>query len=249
MMKQFIILLVFCLSSILILSQDTEGPVRLSGTILDAESGNALAGVHIISQRNAGTTTDLDGNFVMELSKGDTVLITHVGYNDYLVPVPQNSQDELHLTIGLTSSLTELDEVVIYRWPATVSEFKQRILAMEVEEEDRVIIPGSYHGPPKPVNPGLGSPISFLQSKLSKRIRKRREFLKKRLEIESNQRARSRYNTEYVKEVTGIQGNRELDEFMEYCKFTDLFLSDVNDYDLIVAINKCYKDFKTERPE
>ena len=120
---------------------------------------------------------------------------------------------------------------------------------MEVEEEDRVIIPGSYHGPARPVNPGFGSPISFIQSKLSKKIRKRREFLKKRLELESNQQARSRYNTEYVKEVTGIEDKLELEEFIEYCKFTDLFLVDVNDYDLVVAINQCYKNFKTERPE
>ena len=225
------------------------GPVRLSGTILDAESGNALAGVHIISQRKAGTTTDFDGNFAMEVSKGDTVLITHVGYNHYLVPIPPNSQDELNLTIGLTPSLLELDEITIYQWPATVSEFKQRILATEVEEEGHVIIPGSYYGPPKPVNPGFGSPISFIQSKLSKKIRRRREFLKKRLELDSNRRARSRYNTEYVKEITGIKDKLELEKFMEYCKFTDRFLGDVNDYDLIVAINQCYRDFKSDRPE
>jgi hypothetical protein len=249
MMKQFFALLFFGLSSIWIVGQDTEGPVILSGTILDAESRNPLAGVHIICLGKAGTTTDLDGKFTIHLLEGDTVQITHVGYIDNLVLVPQSTQDQLNLTIGLTPSLTELDEVVIYQWPATLSGFKQRILAMAVEEKDRVIIPGSYQGPPKPVNPGFGSPISFIQSKLSKKIRRRREFLKKRQDLESSKPARARYNQDYVQEITGIEDKKVLEDFMVYCKFTNLFLADVNDYDLIVAINQCYSDFKTDRLE
>ncbi len=223
--------------------------IRLFGTIVDSGNGDPLPGVHLIGNEKNGAITDIDGNFSMELSGGDTVLITHVGYSDYLVPIPIDSKNEYRITIGLTASVTELHEVTIYQWPATLALLKQRILAMEVEDEDQLIIPGSYHGPPKPVNPGIGSPISFLQSKLSKKIRRRREFLKKRSEIESSKRARSRYHTEFVKEVTGIKDDHELEEFIEYCELTDSFLGDVNDYELIVAINRCYKNFKSKRSD
>ena len=108
-----------------------------------------------------------------------------------------------------------------------------------------MVIPGSYHGPPRPSKPGIGSPISFLQSKLSKKIRRRQEFLKKRAELENSQSARARYSAAYVHEITGIEDEKELEEFMEYCKFSDIWLADVNDYDLIVAINQCYKDFRS----
>jgi len=247
--KRYLLALVLNLMGSWIFGQIPADQVRLSGTIVDGGNGHPIQGVHIICQRKAGTTTDLDGNFIIELSKGDTIRITHVGYNDYLVLIPIHSMNEYSLTIALTQSITELGEVTIYQWPATVSEFKQQILAMEIEDEDQVIIPGAYRGPPKPINPGFGSPISFIQGKLSKKIRRRREFLKKRQEIESHQRVRSRYNTKYVKEVTGIEDKHELEEFIEYCKFTDLFLGEVNDYDLLVAINQCYEDFKDERSE
>ena len=131
-------------------------------------------------------------------------------------------------------------------YPLTV---KQRILSTEVEEEEKVIIPGSAQGPPRPVDPGLGSPISFLQSKFSRRIRKRQEFLRKRPELQRRQKALSRYNPEYVQEITGIEDEKELEEFMEFCELTDDLIANINDYDFIVAINKCYKDFTAGRPE
>jgi hypothetical protein len=247
--RQFFIFLVFTLSGSWIYAQQGNNTLTFTGTIVDAENGNPLSGVHIISTNHAGTTSDIDGNFNLELISGDTVQISHVGYTEYLVPIPDSAQQTIHLTIGLNPSLTELDEIVIHQWPATVKQLKQMILAAEVGEEEQVIIPGSYQGPPKPVQPGIGSPISFLQSKFSKKMRRRQEFLEKRQQLESDHHALRRYSPEFVKEVTGIEDKQELDEFMTFCKLSDVFIAEVSDYDLIVAINQCYKDFKTERPE
>ena len=247
-MYRFLFFLLFSLSGSGLLAQQGNNTIELNGTIVDAENGAQLTGVHIVSNNFAATTTDIDGNFNLITGPGDTLLISHVGYNEYLVPIPEYAPDTMELKIGLTASLTELDEVVIYQWPATLSQLKQKILELEVEDEG-VDIPGSYEGPPKPVTPGLGSPISFLQSKLSKKIRRRQEFLKKRQELEANQQALSRYNPQYVKEITGIESQQELDEFMTYFKLTDRFIAEVSEYDLIVAINQCYRDFKSERSE
>lgn len=232
-----------------ICAQNFEHRTVLIGKVLDMETGIPLTGVHLVNAQNGGTTSDIDGNFILKLSEGDTVIFTHIGYHDYLVPIPQGYSGYLELEIGLTPAVMELQELLIYQWPTTIAEFKQRLLATVVEEDEKVVIPGSYHGPPRPSKPGIGSPISFLQSKLSKKIRRRQEFLKKRAELENSKSARARYSAEYVHEITGIEDEKELEEFMEYCKFTNIWLADVNDYDLIIAINQCYKDFKLQRPD
>ena len=245
--RKILILLVLLITGQSLVAQENKQGLKFSGTILDGETADPLAGVHILSLGHTGTVTDLDGNFTLQVSKGDTVRISHVGYNVYLVPIPDRINDELNLTIGLTPSLTELDNIFIYQWPATLSQFKQKVLATEIEVEEKVVIPGSYEGPPKPVEPGVGSPISFLQSKLSKKVKRRQEFLKKRLELTKNKTRLHRYSPEYVAEITGIEDELELDEFMAYCKLTDAYIARVSEYDLIITINQCYREFRSER--
>ncbi len=247
-MKRYCLVVVLLFGSILIKAQGPVRDIRMSGVVVDAQSKEPLQGAHLVLNHSQGTTPDIEGKFDLNVSSGDTLMISHVGYNDYLVPIPHNLIGTTYfLRIGLIPATVELDEVTVYLWPATVAQFKQELLALEVEEEERVKIPGAYYGPPKPVNPGVGSPVSFLYNKLSKRARQRREFMKKRQDIESNQQARSRWNTEYVKEITGIEDEQVLLNFMEYCKFTDRKLGELNDYDLITAINDCFLNFKSNQ--
>lgn len=72
-MKRYLLTLVLNLMGSWIFGQIPADQVRLSGTIVDGGNGYPIQGVHIICQRKAGTTTDLDGNFTIELSKGDTM--------------------------------------------------------------------------------------------------------------------------------------------------------------------------------
>jgi hypothetical protein len=246
MLKELLLLFLICWFCNWAFAQQADISVRMTGTILDAENGEPLPGVHLVPLGKEGTVTDLDGNFILPLTKGDTVRISHIGYNEYLVPVPSRTKNTLDLTIALTPSVTELDEILIYQWPATLSQFKQRVLATKAEEDEKIIIPGSYEGLPKPIKPGVGSPVSFLQSKLSKKIRRRQEFLRKRFDIERTKSAKGRYNQKYVAEITGITDEQELEKFMNYCKLTDAYLARVGDYDLIVTINQCFRDFRSE---
>ena len=120
--KYLLVLFIGLQASIPSFSQHQQSIIRLSGTILSAESSEPLTGVHIIRQGHSGTTTDIDGNFSMDVMVDDTIHISHVGFNEFLVPIPTSSTSELSITIALTPSLTELDEIVVYQWPATLSQ-------------------------------------------------------------------------------------------------------------------------------
>lgn len=224
-----------------------QDPVVIKGQVLDAQTKVPLDGAHLVVNESFGTTSDIDGNFTINISVGDTVVVTHVGYVDYLVPIPQDLFEETYfLRIAMTPATKELQEVTIYQWPATLKQFKEEILALEVEDPEKVIIPGSYQGPPKPVDAKIGSPISFLYEKFSRRAKRRKAFQKKQQDIVTNQKSRARWNPDFVRDITGIEDEQVLLTFMEYCKFNDQLLGELNDYDLIVAINDCYEDFKEQ---
>lgn len=86
------------------------------GVVLDAQSGEAIpfANVVALNQQNAliaGTTTDLDGRFSLEVNSPATYLkVDFIGYNSFTQSLQDPSQFN---TIKLTESAEELDEVVV----------------------------------------------------------------------------------------------------------------------------------------
>ena len=80
----------------------------ITGTVND-ETGLPLPGATvIIDGTSKGVATDFDGNFSIQASEGDVLLITYVGYADYRITV--DNQD--NFTISLSPG-NELEEVVV----------------------------------------------------------------------------------------------------------------------------------------
>jgi TonB-linked SusC/RagA family outer membrane protein len=81
---------------------------QFSGNVTD-ENGIPLPGASVIVQgTNSGVVTDFDGNFSIETSMGETLVISFVGYASQSIIVNSNSS----LSIQLTPDVL-LDEVVV----------------------------------------------------------------------------------------------------------------------------------------
>ena len=80
----------------------------VQGTILD-DSGGPLPGETVlVDETNRGVTTDFDGNFSIQASEGETLIVSYVGYADQSIPV--GSQDSYSATL---SPDNELEEVIV----------------------------------------------------------------------------------------------------------------------------------------
>ena len=69
---------------------------QISGSVMDADSMEAIPGVNvIIDGTNIGTVTDFDGNFVINTSQDTplTLLVSYVGYSAERVDVTSAGQD------------------------------------------------------------------------------------------------------------------------------------------------------------
>lgn len=99
----------------IILKKKTASPAAaqqkriVSGTVADA-AGEPIIGANItVKGTAAGTVTDLDGRFSLEVPAGGMLLVSYIGYLTKEVPVGNLSQ----LSIRLTEDTRRLDEVVV----------------------------------------------------------------------------------------------------------------------------------------
>ena len=110
-------LLLTCISFGKINAQNGQQTVR--GTVLDKQSEIALIGaaIEIISiEPSKGTTTEVDGSFVLEqIPVGRQVFrVSYLGYNTITIPnVVVTAGKEVVLDILMEESITALDEVVV----------------------------------------------------------------------------------------------------------------------------------------
>ncbi|MEB2774444.1 SusC/RagA family TonB-linked outer membrane protein [Algoriphagus sp. D3-2-R+10] len=84
--------------------------VRLSGIVIDEETGETLPGVNIIIKgTTTGTTTDLDGKFAITVDEAAVLIFSYVGYDRQEV----QAQNQTNLTIRLRLDSDVLGEVVV----------------------------------------------------------------------------------------------------------------------------------------
>jgi len=67
--------------------------ITASGTVFDAVDGSSLPGVTVLVQNTtSGTTTDIDGNFSIDVSVGSVLEFSYVGYQKQLVTVQSSAK-------------------------------------------------------------------------------------------------------------------------------------------------------------
>lgn len=81
---------------------------RITGTVISATTQAPVAGA-TVATKTSSVTTDEKGQFVIELTIGEEITITHVG----MKPATQKIQNNSPLTIRLEESATEMEKVVV----------------------------------------------------------------------------------------------------------------------------------------
>ena len=83
---------------------------KVTGTVTNSSDRSPVIGATVsIKGTTTGTNTDATGKFSIEASPGQTIVISSVGFSEYLVKVGKNTS----LTISLESTSSELSNVVV----------------------------------------------------------------------------------------------------------------------------------------
>ena len=105
-MLKFKILLSICLLGSHVLFAQT----KVSGNVFDQKTNEAIIGATIVNLKTgSGTVTDIDGSFSLEISKGDNLEVSYLGYST----LSFTYADEPSLSFGIQTSNNVLEEVIV----------------------------------------------------------------------------------------------------------------------------------------
>lgn len=218
----------------------------LKGHIINQENDEPVPLVTVYNKmRQRGITSDVSGKFLINFQPGDSIIFQSLGFENFVWSVDEVNTNELNVVIRMQPKTYELKSVDVIAFK-TAEDFKKHILSMDMPEEKKLEIPGldivkqENYGEGKMV---ISGPVSFLYNSFSRRAIQQRQFLVTKANYEKQQLIASKYK-EVVKKIIKVEDEEQLEEFMAFCKLQDSFIESANEYDLIVAVNKCYDEFK-----
>lgn len=248
MKKVFFLVLFSALTTLAGVAQNIR-----SGLVLDQSTQKPVASATVqnTTLRRAVMSTE-SGHFRLTASPNDTLLISCIGYKTVQLVVPA---DEQELRVEMVQEVKTLNEVVIKGW--TESRFKQEFLKLDMAEKPAIEIKTA----PELVGTQLGNlgrlgydyqtlapkvtlkgPVSALYGKFSKEAKNERKLQRFNQAELNKKRYQSRLDPVWISRITDLKEER-LTAFMQFCKLPEQFVLESTEYDLIVAIRGCLKDF------
>ena len=96
--------------ALLIFANVAVAQVTVTGKVIETTTGLGLPGANIIIKgADIGTLTDIEGEFSINASKGDVIVVSFIGFNDKEVTIGDNT----NIVVSLDENTSNLDEVVI----------------------------------------------------------------------------------------------------------------------------------------
>lgn len=237
--------------------------ILVSGKVVEMDSKEAIPGVHILIKSNnrAGSISDVNGRFMIEMDLKDTLIFSAIGYEDYLLNAPGGSKTDLIIPMKTKTKTLEQVEVFAFRDEYAL---KKAILETKPGPEEKLEIIGLKEGiasiPNQDTKMGKGWRMSgnvgpdrnifapkFIKSgiisNLVKNIGKKNKA-KNRYEqlVVQEKQVKEKYNPETVANLTNLPEDL-IQEFMKFCNLQEDFILASTEYELAVAVLACLDEF------
>lgn len=179
----------------------------------------------------------------------DTVRFTSVGYKTTLLIVAGIADQILLANLQLKTDTLNLTEIVIRPYPKDLQTLKREFITLELTEEPKVDLHMDEIEIQGPVNYGMviSGPFTALYEAFSRHAKIMRKYESLIRQDNLKLLVSKRYNMDIVQKITGLKNEQEVMEFMDFCNLEPEFILRVNDYDLFLAVNECYKKFRTKK--
>ena len=237
-----------------------DDPIMIKGIVKDQRSGLPITNANIfIPDLNLGTSSNYLGEFNLEYSTIDSILISAIGYEDQIIHLKDSAfKDLIALNISLIPKTYELSEVKIKAYPS-YSELKSRILAYEMttEEINRDALMKAFQRNiamlsrrSKPLDYmddsggfSFGSPVTAIYKLFSRYAKNEKKYNKLLIADDIKKKVEERINFEVVSRLTGLKNKEEVTDFIAYCNFSDTFVLAASEIQLYTSIMERYHEY------
>lgn len=214
---------------------------QLSGLIVDAKTQELIPGTHAINKRTfKGTLSDGNGQFKLDIKWGDTIVFSNIAYKYFYFIYNDSSTALTDVLINMVEQNYLLAEVSIFSYKLTTNddraiEFKKPAIPSNSELSDGRII-----------NAGPNNPAELLYNLFGSKPRQLRMLAQLQAEDAYREKLEESNNRSSVITLTGLT-QAELEAFMFYCKFAPVNMNALNDYEFLISVQQCYRQYVKEQ--
>lgn|GEM_PF-97216 len=213
----------------------------VDGWVLDEKTEETVPGVHVINKSTLkGTTTDANGYFSLKLTLGDTIIFSNIAYKYFYFIYSDSTVALEEVVIKMEEQNYLLDEVSVFSYTLTTNK------PQEMPLRKPAIPSNSEIRDPELMDAGVDNPAEYLYNLFGSKPKQLRRLAQLKAEDAYRDKLEESNNRSAVVRLTGLS-QEELEAFMFYCKFARVNMYSLNDYEFLLSVQACYRQYVKER--
>jgi len=245
--------LTLILFSALSLTHAQEGTTLLKGKVKNDNTDEVMSSVHVLNLSAVeGVITDNDGTFEIAVNTQDTLYFSYLGYKPLKVAVSNDMIKFGTPVFRLTQLSFALEEVIVRPYQLT-GYLDIDVRKVPLNPAGRYNIPGlpqsGYEAGNRnrsSISKAIGSlfnPADFLYNLFGKNPKQMRKLKKMREDDQIKNLLGTKFDREVLVQLLGID-RVNLDEILRNCNYSNTFIQQANDLQILEAISGCYEEYK-----
>ena len=225
----------------------------LNGIVENDATGFPMESVHVLNLNMVeGTTTDKKGNFEIHAQVNDTLYFSYLGYKSLKVAVTQDMIKFGNSKFQITQLAYALEEIILRPYQLT-GYLDIDVRNVPINSAGRYRIPGlpsaGYEGGNRNPNAisktfaALFNPADFLHNLFGKKGVQMQKLKKMRESDELKNLLASKFDREIITQLLNLD-RLDLDEILRNCNYSDAFIKESNDLQILEAISGCYQEYR-----
>ena len=239
----------FCLLGYL----HVAGQETFSATVENENTGLPMPNVHILNLTQVvGTITNQQGVFEIETQVNDTLYFSYLGYKPLKIAVTNDMIKFGNAKFEMTELAFALEEIVVRAYQLT-GYLDIDVRNAPINTAQRYSISGlpnrGYEAGtrnPSTISKVIGNlfnPADLLHNIFGKNPNQMRKLKKMREDDEIKNLLASKFDRQVLMQLLGL--NRiDIDEILRNCNYSDAFMKEANDLQILEAISKCYEEYR-----
>lgn len=213
-----------------------QNSYRIEGSAFDAETGNQLVNVLVVNKSNGnGTFGDRNGNFIMEVGKTDSIVVSAFGYSSLIFTLKDSVEKPTYkIKAPLKKPLVILRPVTIIA-EREIEDIEKDIRNLGYNERDYVLSGID----------ALNSPITFLYQQFSKREKSKRKLAQLINEDKKRDLLKELLHKYVDYEIIALDDSG-FDEFIDYCNVSESFMKSSSQYEFLMYVKYQYKNWEDQ---
>ena len=237
----------------IIFSQLILGQEKVIGVIENDVDSSSISNVHVINLNSViGTISNNDGVFEINASVNDTLFFSYLGYKSIKVRVTNDLIKFKNSKIKLTELAYALEEIIVTPYKLT-GYLEIDAKNVPISKSYRYNIPGlpskGYEAGSR--NPGalskvfgaIFNPVDFLYNLFGKKPKQLKKLQLMKDDFRIRELLSSKFDRETLVELLQIE-KFDIDEILRNCSYSESFIINANDLQILEAISQCYEEFK-----